>query len=124
VALVGDGCFQMAGMEIATAVQYNLPVVWVVLNDARLNMVYQGTQGAYGEAVVNTTLSPIDCAKVAEGLGAVGFRVDDPAELDGAIAQALACGRPAVIDVAIDPDLQPSMAGRIEAIRHYEGRTR
>lgn len=124
VALVGDGCFQMAGMEIATAVQYNLPVVWVVLNDARLNMVYQGTQGAYGEAVVNTTLSPIDCAKVAEGLGAVGFRVDDPAELDAAIAQALACGRPAVIDVAVDPDLQPSMAGRIEAIRHYEGRTR
>ena len=65
VALVGDGCFQMAGMEIATAVQYHLPVVWVVLNDARLNMVYQGSEGYYGEAVVNTTLSGIDCARVA-----------------------------------------------------------
>ncbi|MNS35732.1 putative acetolactate synthase large subunit IlvB2 [compost metagenome] len=122
VAIVGDGCFQMAGMEVATAVQYGLPVVWVVLNDARLNMVYQGTEGYYGEAVVNTTLSPIDCARIAEGLGAVGFRVDDPADLDAAIAQALACGRPAVVDVAIDPELRPSMAGRFEAIRCFEGR--
>ncbi|RYE74629.1 MAG: hypothetical protein EOO74_11240, partial [Myxococcales bacterium] len=87
-----------------------------------LNMVYQGTEGYYGEAVVNTTLSPIDCAKIAEGLGAVGIRVDDPADLDSAIAQALACGRPAVVDVAIDPELRPSMAGRFEAIRCFEGR--
>jgi acetolactate synthase-1/2/3 large subunit len=123
VALVGDGCFQMAGMEIATAVQQQLPVVWVVLNDARLNMVYQGSEGYYGEAVVNTTLSPIDCARVAEGLGAVGFRVDHPEELASTLAAAFACGRPAVVDVAIDPDVRPSMAGRFEAIRHFEGRT-
>jgi acetolactate synthase-1/2/3 large subunit len=122
-ALVGDGCFQMAGMEIATAVQQQLPVVWVVLNDARLNMVYQGSEGYYGEAVVNTTLSPIDCARVAEGLGAVGFRVDHPEELASTLAAAFACGRPAVVDVAIDPDVRPSMAGRFEAIRHFEGRT-
>lgn len=122
-ALVGDGCFQMAGMEIATAVQHQLPVVWVVLNDARLNMVYQGSEGYYGEAVVNTTLSPIDCARVAEGLGAVGFRVDHPDELESTLAAAFACGRPAVVDVAIDPDVRPSMAGRFEAIRCFEGRT-
>ncbi len=119
VALVGDGCFQMAGMEVATAVQHGLPVVWVVLNDARLNMVHQGSTGHYGRAVPNCELSPVDCARVAEGLGAVGFRVDDPAELDGAIAEALACGRPAVVDVAIDPELKPAMAGRFEALRRF-----
>ncbi|MDB5098811.1 MAG: thiamine pyrophosphate protein binding domain protein [Cyanobacteria bacterium RYN_339] len=120
VALVGDGCFQMAGMEVATAVQYGLPVVWVVLNDARLNMVYQGSKGRYGAAVPNTELSPVDCARVAEGLGARGFRVDDPARLDEVLAAALACGGPAVVDVAIDPDLAPPMAGRFEALRRYE----
>jgi acetolactate synthase-1/2/3 large subunit len=120
VALVGDGCFQMAGMEVATAVQYGLPVVWVVLNDARLNMVYQGSKGRYGAAVPNTELSPVDCARVAEGLGARGFRVDDPAKLDAVLAEALACGAPAVVDVAIDPDLAPPMAGRFEALRRYE----
>ena len=49
--------------------------------------------------------------------------MDSPDALEGAIAQALACGRPAVIDVAIDPDVRPSMAGRFEAIRCFEGRT-
>ena len=121
-ALVGDGCFQMAGMEIATAVQHGLPVVWVVLNDARLNMVHQGSTGFYGQAVPNCELSPVDCARVAEGLGAVGIRVDDPADLDAAIARALACGRPAVVDVAIDPELKPAMAGRFEALRRFEER--
>jgi acetolactate synthase-1/2/3 large subunit len=120
VALVGDGCFQMAGMEVATAVQYGLPVVWVVLNDARLNMVYQGSRGRYGAAVPNTELSPVDCARVAEGLGAQGFRVDDPAQLAAVLAAALACGGPAVVDVAIDPELAPPMAGRFEALRRYE----
>lgn len=124
VALVGDGCFQMAGMEVATAVQYGLPVVWVVLNDARLNMVHQGTTGCYGRPVPNCELSPVDCARVAEGLGAAGFRVDDPADLAATIGEALACGRPAVVDVAIDPELKPPMAGRFEALRAFEERVR
>jgi len=101
-------------------VQYGLPVVWVVLNDARLNMVYQGSKGRYGEPVAGTELSPIDCARVAEGLGAKGFRVDDPARLEETLAAALACGGPAVVDVAIDPELAPPMAGRFEALRRYE----
>ncbi|HEY9721448.1 MAG TPA: thiamine pyrophosphate-binding protein, partial [Oscillatoriaceae cyanobacterium] len=122
VSLVGDGCFQMAGMEIATAVQYGQPVVWVVLNDARLNMVYQGSEHYYGKAVVGTRLSPIDCARVAEGLGAVGIRVEDPDEVESAIARALACGRPAVVDIAIDPNLEPSMAGRFESLKRIEER--
>ena len=120
VALVGDGCFQMAGMEVATAVQHGLPVVWVVLNDARLNMVHQGSSGCYGQAVPGCELSPVDCARVAEGLGAVGFRVDEPEHLAVAIAEALACGRPAVVDVTIDPSLAPAMAGRFEALRRHE----
>lgn len=123
MALVGDGCFQMAGMEIATAVQHGLPVVWVVLNDARYNMVYQGSKGRYGVPVLNTELSPIDCARVAEGLGARGFRVDSPEMLQATLDAALACGQPAVVDVAIDPELRPPMAGRFEALRRFEEAT-
>jgi acetolactate synthase-1/2/3 large subunit len=120
VALVGDGCFQMTGMEVATAVQHGVPVVWVVLNDARYNMVFQGSRGRYGVPVVNTELSAVDFARVAEGLGARGFRVNAPDELEAAIAAALAAGVPAVVDVAIDPELCPPMAGRFEALRRYE----
>ena len=42
IAIVGDGAFLMNGMEVATAVNYNLPVIWVILNDAQLGMVYTG----------------------------------------------------------------------------------
>lgn len=122
VALVGDGCFQMSGMEIATAVQHELPVVWVVLNDARLNMVFQGSERYYGNAVVNTVLSPIDAARVAEGLGAVGYHVNRLEDLASTLDAALACGRPAVVDVAIDPTLEPPMAGRAAAMRRFEQR--
>lgn len=121
-ALVGDGCFQMTGMEVATAVQHGLPVVWVVLNDGRYNMVYQGSERYYGTAVPNTSLSPIDAAAIARGLGAEGFRVERAAELAPALAAAFACGRPAVVDVAIDPAAVPAMGSRAAALKRFEER--
>ena len=120
VALVGDGCFQMAGFEVATAVQHGVPVVWVVLNDARYNMVYQGSTGRYGAPITGTELTRVDFACVAEGLGAVGLRVTERDQLGPVLAEAFACGRPVVVDVAIDPDLRPPMAGRFEALRRFE----
>jgi thiamine pyrophosphate-dependent acetolactate synthase large subunit-like protein len=59
---------------------------------------------------------------VAEGLGAVGYRVDRLEDLASTLQAALACGRPAVVDVAIDPTLEPPMAGRAAATRRFEQR--
>lgn len=121
-ALVGDGCFQMTGMEVATAVQYGLPVVWVVLNDARFNMVYQGSENFYGTAVPNTSLSPIDAARVARGLGALGLKVTQAEDLPAALATAFESGRPTVVDVMIDPTAAPAMGSRAAALKRFEER--
>jgi acetolactate synthase-1/2/3 large subunit len=107
ISLVGDGCFLMNGMEIATAVSHDIPVVWVVQNNARLGLVHELQKLSLGEKTVSTIFKKIDTAKIAEGLGARGFQVEKPGELSKAMREALASKKPAVIDVAIDPDEVP-----------------
>ena len=60
-----------------------------------------------GEKTVSTKFKRIDCAKVAEGLGARGYHVEKPGELKKAVADALQNNKPAVIDCIIDPDEVP-----------------
>jgi len=107
ISLVGDGCFLMNGMEVATAVSNNIPVVWIVQNNAKLGLVHELQKFSLGENTVSTLFNKIDAAKVAEGLGARGYHIEKPGELGKVLKEALACNRPAVIDVNIDPDEVP-----------------
>ena len=107
VCLAGDGCFQMNGMEIATAVNYDVPVIWIIQNNSRLGLVHELQRFSLGEKTVSTKFKRIDCAKVAEGLGARGYHVEKPGELKKAVADALQNNKPAVIDCIIDPDEVP-----------------
>ncbi|OGP95552.1 MAG: hypothetical protein A2157_16475 [Deltaproteobacteria bacterium RBG_16_47_11] len=117
VAIVGDGAFLMNGMEIATAVNYNLPVIWVILNDAQLGMVYHGQKMASNAHVVVSTFKKVDFCKVAEGLGARGIRIEKPGEINPELMdEILSSGRPTVLDVAIDPEEPPPMKYRVAAL--------
>ncbi|MBI2945872.1 MAG: thiamine pyrophosphate-binding protein [Candidatus Wallbacteria bacterium] len=107
VSVVGDGCFLMQGMEVHTAVEYGVPVVWVVMNNNELGMVAQGQAGAFGRSTCATYRTPVNFAALARELGAEGFRVERPEELRRTIDRALATGRPSVIDVVIDPAQRP-----------------
>ena len=73
VSVIGDGCFLMNGMEIQTAVSYDIPVVWIVENNAKLGLVHEFQRLSFGEKTVTTRFKKIDAAKVAEGLGAKGL---------------------------------------------------
>jgi len=121
-SLVGDGCFQMNGMEVATAVSHDIPVIWIVQNNAKLGLVHELQKFSLGEHTVSTLFKKIDAAKVAEGLGALGFHVEKPGELPKAMQAALASKRPCVIDVAIDPDEVPPIhrwaKGAADAFAH------
>ncbi|MFC1999286.1 thiamine pyrophosphate-binding protein [Chloroflexota bacterium] len=119
VALVGDGCFQMNGMEVATAVNYDIPVVWIVQNNAKLGLVHELQKFSLGENTVATTFKPVDLAKVAEGLGAVGYRISKPNELKELLPQAIASGKPTVIDCLVDPDEVPPLAPFVEGMKNY-----
>ncbi|MBI4063175.1 MAG: thiamine pyrophosphate-binding protein [Elusimicrobia bacterium] len=118
-AFVGDGAFGMLGMEVSTAVTYNIPVVWIVLNDGRYNTVYHGQQLQYRGRTIATEFHSMDIAKIAEALGAVGVRVDKPGRMQDVIPGLLKLGRPCVIDVPIDPDEVPPIHSRVESLERF-----
>ncbi|MBM4241108.1 MAG: thiamine pyrophosphate-binding protein [Euryarchaeota archaeon] len=107
VAIVGDGCFMMNGMEIATAVNYDIPVVWIVQNNSKLGLVHELQRFTLGDNTVSTTFKEVNIAKIAEGLGAKGYRINKPGELPEILPEAIESSLPTVIDVVIDPDEVP-----------------
>jgi acetolactate synthase-1/2/3 large subunit len=116
VAMVGDGDFLMTIQELATAVQYHIPVVVVVLNNAGWQAIRDLQLAAYGEEAVYATmfedhtqaLTP-DFAAIARGFGAHAVRISRPDEVAPALSDALNMGGPAVIDVMVDT--QPGTSG-------------
>ena len=89
VAVVGDGGFQMTNQELATAVQYNLPVKILIMNNGYLGMVRQWQEMFYDRTYseVDISVAP-DFVKLAEAYGAAGFRATRPDEL----SDVLGCG--------------------------------
>lgn len=112
VSICGDGSFLMNGMEVSTAVNYGIAVLWIIINDARLNMVYQAQSVYYGDRHVATTFDNPDYVKFAEAFGAVGYRVTRPEEIQPAVRSALSSGRPAIVDIHVDPEEIPPMRPR------------
>ncbi len=101
----GDGCFHMNLNELCTSVKYNLPIVTVVFNNQVLGMVRQWQTQFYQRRYSSTTLErATDYVKLAEAFGALGFRATTKEELDKALEEAFASGRPCVIDAVIDRD--------------------
>ena len=105
VAVVGDGGFQMTNQELATAVQYELPVKIVIMNNGYLGMVRQWQEMFYDRTYseVDISVAP-DFVKLAEAYGAAGFRAERPDELQHALAAALNHKGVAVIDVAVSKE--------------------
>lgn len=100
--LSGDGAIGFALMELETAVRHNTPFVVVLADDRAWGSVVTGQERTYGaEGVIGSRLGCVEYAKVAEGLGAVGVRVDDASQLGTEVAKALASGRPTLIHVPI-----------------------
>lgn len=103
VALVGDGSFTMLPTDLLTAVDQQLPITIVVFNNGKLGLITleEEAEGLPDQA---TEIPAHDLFRIAEALGAEGFQVRDPGELDGALTTALASPRPSVVEVLVDPD--------------------
>ncbi|WP_143591313.1 SDR family NAD(P)-dependent oxidoreductase [Thermoactinospora rubra] len=101
VALVGDGSFGLSGLEFDTAVRHGLPITVVVANDAGWGEIRDGQRRRFGR-LTGSELNPTRYDQLAVALGGHGEHVEELAELRPALERALACGRPAVVDVATD----------------------
>jgi acetolactate synthase-1/2/3 large subunit len=103
VAVAGDGDFLMAAQELATAVQHRLEVVVLVVNNGRYGTIRMHQERAYPGRVIGTELENPDFAALARAYGAAGEAVADTAAFPAAFERALAAGRPALLDLRVDP---------------------
>jgi acetolactate synthase I/II/III large subunit len=102
VDISGDGGFQMTVQELATAVNYNVPVVVCILNNGYLGMVRQWQDLFWNKRYSFTCIEVApDFQKLAEAFGAVGLRVTEKDQVEPALREAIVCGRPAVIDFKV-----------------------
>jgi len=119
VSVCGDGAFFMHASVLGTAVEYNLPVVWVVWNNYAYASI-RGLQRGYlnGRELATDFHNPItgqrynpDFAAMARSAGVEGVRVDRAGDLAEAVRKGVAANRPYLIDVDIAADVNPSGAG-------------
>ena len=103
VSVNGDGDFLMNGQELATAVQYELPVIFIVVNNGMYGTIRMHQEREYPARVYATALRNPDFAALARAYGAHGERVEETAEFAPAFERAAKSGKPALIEVRIDP---------------------
>ncbi|MEE3652971.1 MULTISPECIES: thiamine pyrophosphate-binding protein [unclassified Brenneria] len=115
LGIIGDGSMLMNN-EISTAVRYQLPAIWLIMNDGEYNMCRQGLS-LLGNPPLDCVIPQVDFSLFATALGADGVRVAQADELETALRAAIMKGVPAVIDVLIDKDAQPPLLDRINTIK-------
>ncbi|HUP97198.1 MAG TPA: thiamine pyrophosphate-binding protein [Usitatibacter sp.] len=103
ICFAGDGDFLMSGMELATAVQYEAPVVIVILNNGMYGTIRMHQEKHYPGRVMGTDLKNPHFAAFARSFGAMGEIVEDTAQFAPAYERIVASGKPGVIDIHLDP---------------------
>ena len=103
VAVMGDGSFGFNAGELETVVRLGLPITFVVVTNGVFGWIKAGQKSGFEERYFSVDFSVTDHARVAEVYGLKTWRVEDPGELRGKLADALNCSGPALIDVICQP---------------------
>jgi acetolactate synthase I/II/III large subunit len=104
VCFSGDGDFLMSGQELATAVQYELPVVILVVNNDMFGTIRMHQERQFPGRVYGTDLVNPDFVTYARAFGAHGALVERTESFAPAFEEALESGRPAVLELRVDPE--------------------
>jgi acetolactate synthase-1/2/3 large subunit len=106
VDIAGDGSFQMNSQELATVVQYQLPVKVAILNNGSLGMIRQWQEFFYGKRYSSSSIKEVspDFVKLAEAYGAIGLRATTPEEVVPTLKKAFSISKPVIIDFVVDPE--------------------
>ncbi|HEX3643466.1 MAG TPA: thiamine pyrophosphate-binding protein, partial [Ktedonobacteraceae bacterium] len=123
VALVGDAAFAMNGMEVHTAADYHIPVIWIILNNGGHGMVYNGETLVCGRSFATVFQKPLDVSTIARGLGVQAFKVTNVKEFEDSLRQALETQEPCVIDALVDLEEIPrSLQRRADTLSAFFGK--
>ena len=104
VCFAGDGCFMMHGQEFATAVQYKLPIIVLIIDNGMYGTIRMHQEKHYPGRVSATHLQNPDFAAYARAFGGHGERVESTEQFGPAFERAVASGQPAIIHCLIDPE--------------------
>src|SRR5262249_57771076 len=116
VSWSGDGCFLMNGQELATAVQYGLAIVFVVIDNGMYGTIRMHQERQYPGRVSGTDLVNPDFAALAKAFGCEAELVERTEQFPDALARARASQRPALIELRCDPEALTPRAS-LSAIR-------
>jgi tartronate-semialdehyde synthase len=119
---MGDFGFTFHVQELAVCAKNKVPVIVVIVNNAYLGLIRQNQKFAYGyECDVNMAENHglIDYVKVAEGFGCHAERVFEPDDIALALERAKKCGRPAVVDIVCDPNVDCSMGTALNNVKEF-----
>jgi len=118
VALCGDYGFQMYGMELATCVHHQIPVVFAIFNDSRMRMVESGQLKVFGRSGVMHS-HHVDFAAMARSVGASGYTLRSVEDFQTLPDAVLHPQGPVVLDMRIDPASSFPVNGRVAQIRNF-----
>jgi acetolactate synthase-1/2/3 large subunit len=104
LCFTGDGDFVMSSPELATAVQYELPIVVLLVNNRMYATIRMHQERAFPGRVIGTDLRNPDFPALARAYGAHGERVERTGDFEAAFERALAAGKPAVLELPVDPE--------------------
>jgi len=119
VSMMGDGGFGMTVSELSTAVDNGINTVTLVMNNQCWGAEKAYQRDFFGERYIGANISSPPFEKVAELYGAAGFKVERIGEVGAAVQAALDCGKPAVVDIAVDPAALYSF--RRDSFKHRGG---
>lgn len=120
VCITGDGCFFMHGMEILTAKEHNLPILFVVMNNARLGMVYHGHSLQYKRSHPSFEQEPVNIAAMATAMNIPSVRIENMEDLtQEAIDQLIDLKGPAVLEIALVDQTIPPMGDRVKFLSSF-----
>ncbi len=105
VAFAGDGCFLMTGQELATAVQHDIPVIILVVNNGSYGTIRMHQEKHYPGRVSATDLRNPDFTRLAEAYGAYAERVETTEQFAPAFERARESGRPALLELILDKEV-------------------
>jgi acetolactate synthase-1/2/3 large subunit len=120
-ALVGDGCFAMNGMELITAAEHKVPVIWIVESNNMHGITWHCSKllsrGTPMRAAVYKR--PLEIAALARAMGLHARVVDRPGQIQDAVRELLRMQAPGVIEVRVDPTVMPPLGERAKALAGF-----
>jgi len=104
VGFAGDGCFQMSSQELATAIQYDVAIVMIVIDNARYGTIRMHQERDFPDRVIATEIVGPDFVAFARSFGAYGERVETTDQFAPAFERAVGSGKPSLLHVILDPE--------------------